>query len=71
MDPLTEEIYELVKKKVVEQATYECEAYDQLVDETIEYFKEKGKLTDDDNEEFIKDQLSEMFEVLKDELADK
>jgi len=71
MDPLTEEIYELVKKKVVEQAAYEREAYDQLVDETIEYFKEKGKLTDDDNEEFIKNQLSEMFEVLQDELAEK
>jgi len=71
MDPLTEEIYELVKKKVVEQAAYEREAYNQLVDETIEYFKEKGKLTDDDNEEFIKDQLSEMFEVLQDEVADK
>ena len=71
MDPLTEEIYELVKKKVVEQAAYEREAYNQLVDETIEYFKEKGKLTDDDNEEFIKDQLSEMFEVMKDEVADK
>lgn len=71
MDPLTEEIFELVKKKVVEQAAYEREAYDHLVDETIEYFKEKGKLTDDDNEEFIKDQLSEMFEVLRDEVAEK
>ena len=71
MDPLTEEIFELVKKKVAEQAAYEREAYDQLVAETIEYFKEKGKLTDDDNEEFIKDQLSEMFELLRDEMADK
>jgi hypothetical protein len=69
MDPLTEEIFELVKKKVVEQAAYEREAYDQLVDETIEYFREKGKLTDDDNEEFIKDQLCQMFEMMRDEAA--
>lgn len=71
MDQLTEEIYELVKKKVVEQAAYEREAYDQLVAETIEYFKEKGKLTDEDNEEFIKDQLAEMFVLLQEEMADK
>jgi hypothetical protein len=71
MDQLTEEIYELVKKKVVEQAAYDRAAYDQLVEETIEYFKEKGKLTDEENEEFIKGQLAEMFAELQEEMADK
>ena len=30
------------------------------IKEAIEYFREKGKLTDDDNDEFIEDQLMDM-----------
>ncbi len=71
MDPIVGEIFELVKKKAAEQAAYDRASYDEIVDETVGYFKEKGKLTDDDNEEFIKDQLSEMFEMLQEEAADK
>jgi hypothetical protein len=69
MDPLAEEIYLLVKKKMSEQGAYDREAYRELIEETIEYFREKGKLTDDDNEEFIKDQLMEMWEFVRDEFA--
>jgi hypothetical protein len=32
-------------------------------------WREKGKLTDDDNDEFIKDQLMDMWEAVKDEFA--
>lgn len=71
MDPITSEIYGLVKKKVAEQGAFDRDAYDQIVEETIYYFKEKGKLTDEDNEEFIKDELSEMYEILRDELAEE
>lgn len=70
MDPIAEEIYELVKTKVEEQGAYDRESYDEVIEETIEYFKEKGKLTDDDNEEFIKDQLHEMFDTMQEEAAD-
>lgn len=70
MEPLAEEIYELVKKKMYEQGAFEKEAYEELIDETIEYFREKGKLTDDDNEEFIKDQLVDMWEIVQDEFAE-
>jgi hypothetical protein len=69
MDPLTEEILQLVKKKMREQGAYDRSAYHELVEETVEYFKEKGKLTDDDNEEFIIDQLMEMWEVVKERFA--
>ena len=66
---IVEEILELVKKKMVEQAAYTRDAYQELVQETIEYFREKGKITDDDNDEFIEDQLMEMWEIVKDEFT--
>lgn len=62
MDPIAEEIFQLVKKKMQEQGAYTRDAYKQYIEETIEYFKEKGKLTDDDNEEFIEDALLNMYE---------
>lgn len=66
-----EEVLELVKKKMKEQGAYDKEAYEEYVDETIEYFEEKGKLTDDDNLVFIKDQLVEMWDEVEAELVSK
>lgn len=71
MEPIAEEIYILVKKKMAEQAAFTIDAYEELIDETIDYFKEKGKLTDEDNDEFIKDQLMEMWEVAEQGMVDK
>lgn len=71
MDPLIEEILQLVKKKMAEQAAFDRDAYKELVEETIEYFREKGKLTDEDNDEFIEDQLLDMWEIVQDEFASK
>jgi len=65
-----EEILDLVKKKMVEQAAYDRDAYKELVEETIDYFIEKGKLTDDDNLEFIEDSLMEMWEEVSEEMSD-
>ncbi len=58
-----EEILSLVKKKMREQGGYSRDAYKQYVVETIDYFLEKGKLTDDDNLEFIEDRLMDMWET--------
>lgn len=69
MDTLTEEILNLVKKKMAEQGAYDRDAYKELVEETIEYFREKGKLTDDDNDEFIEDQLMGMWENTREEFV--
>ena len=54
---------------MAEQAAFDREAYKELIQETIEYFREKGKLTDDDNDEFIEDQLMDMWETVRDEFA--
>jgi hypothetical protein len=69
METTAEEILKLVKKKMAEQAAFDREAYKELIQETIEYFREKGKLTDDDNDEFIEDQLMDMWETVRDEFA--
>jgi len=70
MDDLTQKIYNLVKKKMREQGAYDLGAYGEFVDEAIEYYQEKGLLEDDDNLEFIKDQLMEMFETASDNMID-
>lgn len=64
-----EEILTLTKKKMQEQGAYDREAYRMFVVETIDYFLEKGKLTDDDNLEFIEDSLLDMWPVVKEELS--
>lgn len=70
MDDIAQEIYELVKVKMAEQAAFDRESYEEVVSETVDYFYEKGKITDDDNIEFIKDEIMSMFETAQDELAD-
>lgn len=65
MESLTQEIFDLVKKKMQEQGAYTRDAYKELVQETIEYFRQKGKLTDDDPVEFIEDKLMEHLTFLK------
>jgi len=69
MEQIIEEILNLVKKKMQEQAAYDRDGYKELVEETIDYFIEKGKLTDDDNLEFIEDTLIDMYETIKNEFV--
>jgi len=65
------EVLELVKKKMVEQGGYDRDAYKQFVVETIDYFVEKGKLTDDDNLEFMEDRLMDMYDEISEELSEE
>ncbi|MDD5291197.1 MAG: hypothetical protein PHZ04_03725 [Patescibacteria group bacterium] len=69
MDETIYEILSLVKKKMKEQGAFDREAYKQFVEETIDYFEEKGKLTDDDNLEFMEDQLLDMWEEVEEGFA--
>jgi len=69
MDETIYEILSLVKKKMKEQGAFDREAYKQFIEETIDYFEEKGKLTDDDNLEFMEDQLLDMWEEVEAEFA--
>lgn len=65
------EILDLVKKKMAEQAAYDRDAYKEIVEETIQYFQERGVLTDDDETELLEDQLLDMWESVEEEFIEK
>lgn len=71
MEETTGEILELVKKKMAEQGGYDWDAYKQFIDETMDYFFEKGKLSEEDNLELIKNRLMDMWETVKEELTEE
>jgi polyhydroxyalkanoate synthesis regulator phasin len=64
-----EEILELVKKKMQEQGGYDREAYKEYVEETIDYFIEKGKLSEEENTGLIEDTLLDLWDEVKDDLV--
>lgn len=68
MEPIASEIYETVKEKMEESGEASYDAFEELVDETIDEFKDSGVITDDDNEEFIKEQVLEMWSVYEETL---
>ena len=61
MEVIIQEVLSLVKKKMEEQGGYNIDAYRQYVGETIEYFIEKGKISEEDNTQFIEDRLIEIW----------
>ncbi len=61
MEVIIQEVLRLVKKKMEEQGGYNIDAYRQYVGETIEYFIEKGKISEEDNTQFIEDRLIEIW----------
>ncbi len=69
MEIIIEEILNLVKTKMREQGAYDRDAYKQFVEESIFYFQERGKLSDDDNEEFIEQRLMEIYPQVRESLA--
>lgn len=65
MEIILEEILELTKKKMREQGAYSREAYKHYINETIDYFIEKGRLSEEENIKFIQDRLMEMWEKVE------
>ncbi len=71
MEGILEEILQLVKKKMREQGAYTREAYKQFVVETIDYFIEKGKLSEEDNLKFIEDRLMVMWDKVREKISEE
>ncbi len=71
MEGILEEIILLVKKKMREQGAYDREAYKEYIGETIDYFIEKGKIDEDENIQFMKDRLMEMWERVERKLIER
>ncbi len=70
MEYILSEILKLSKKKMREQGAYTRDAFSDIVDETIQYFIEKGKLSDQENLEFIKDRAMEVWTDIERELSE-
>jgi hypothetical protein len=71
MEDIVQRIITLVKKKMQEQGAYDRDAYKSLVEESIEYYKVKGEITEDDNIEFIEDRLMEMWPSIQENISQK
>ncbi|HMB66215.1 MAG TPA: hypothetical protein VKO42_05040 [Patescibacteria group bacterium] len=69
MENTVQEILNLVKTKMKEQGAYDRDAYKQFIEETIEFFQERGKITEDENVEFIEDRLMDMWNEVQESLA--
>lgn len=69
MESIINELYALSKKKFLEQGAVDRNAYKVMAEESIQYFLERGKLTDDDNLEFIKDRLLKLWPQLQEEIS--
>jgi hypothetical protein len=69
MDDIQQEIFELALKKMREQGAYDRDAFREFISETISYFQEKGKITDDDDYEQMEDELLERWPDAEDLLA--
>lgn len=69
MEEVIHDILKLVKKKMAEQGEYSRDAFKQFTEESIDYYIAKGRLTDEDNLEFIEDRLMDMYEDVSDEFA--
>lgn len=71
MDQIMQDILQLTRKKMRESGEYDREAFRQYIEESIEYYLEKGRLTDDDNLDLIQEQLMELFNDVEDREADE
>lgn len=69
MEDIVQEILNLVKTKMKEQGAYDRDAYKQFIDETIEFFQERGKISEDDNVEFMESRLMDMWNDVQESLA--
>ncbi len=71
MDEIISEILDTVKLKMEEQGAFDRDAYEEFIEETIQDFREYGKLTDEDSDEYIKDELMKIWEDIENEFAEK
>lgn len=70
MDEIKQDLLNLTKKKMRESGEYSREAYRQFVEESIEYYLEKDRLTEEDDLDAIQEELMEMYNDIEEDEAD-
>ena len=67
MEEEVRDILELTRTKMREAGEYSREAYREFIEESIEYYLEKGRLSDEDDLDAIREELMGMFEEIESE----
>jgi hypothetical protein len=70
MEAEVQDILELTKTKMREAGEFSREAYREFIEESIEYYLEKGRLSDEDDLDAITEELMAMYEDVKSEEVD-
>jgi hypothetical protein len=72
MDDISQIILELTKTKMREAGNFSREAFRNFIEESIEYYYEIGRLSDEDDLDAIKEELMGMYnEIEGGEVEDK
>ena len=71
MDEIMQEVLALARKKMREAGEYDREAFRQYVEESIDYYIEKGRLSEDDNLDLLQEQLMELHAEVESKEADE
>jgi|GEM_PF-643696 hypothetical protein len=67
MDEISQDILELARTKMREAGEYNREAWREFIEESIDYYLEKGRLSEEDDLDEIKEELVGMFEEIESE----
>jgi hypothetical protein len=67
MEEEVRDILELTKTKMREAGEFSREAYRDFIEESIEYYLEKGRLSDEDDLDSMKEELMAMYEEVETE----
>jgi len=67
MEEEVRDILELTKTKMREAGEYSREAYREFIEESIEYYLEKGRLSDEDDLDAMREEIMSMFEEVESE----
>ena len=60
-----QEILDLTRKKMRESGEYDRPAFHEYLEESIQYFLEKGRLSDDVDLDLIKEQILERYNEIE------
>jgi hypothetical protein len=67
MDEISQTILELTRTKMREAGNFSREAFRDFIEESIEYYYEIGRLSDEDDLDAIKEELMQTYNEVEDE----
>lgn len=71
MDEASQAVLQLAKTKMREAGEFSREAYENFIDESLDYYVEKGRLTEEDDLDAIKEELVAMYNEIESEEVDE